>query len=204
MKTSVRELYRSFKDLDQQEVTLFGWIRNNRAQKEFGFINLNDGTFFETIQVVYENEFLDNFKDVQKYRVGSAMRVTGILVNTPNMKQPFEIKSRVVELLGDSLEDYPIQPKRHTREFLRENAHLRPRTNLFTAVFRVRSLLTHAIHTFFQERNFINVATPIITASDAEGAGETFKVTTLDLENVPQNEDEKLTIKKTSFKKRLT
>ena len=202
MKTSVRELYRSFKDLDQQEVTLFGWIRNNRAQKEFGFINLNDGTFFETIQVVYENEFLDNFKDVQKYRVGSAMRVTGILVNTPNMKQPFEIKSRVVELLGDSLEDYPIQPKRHTREFLRENAHLRPRTNLFTAVFRVRSLLTHAIHTFFQERNFINVATPIITASDAEGAGETFKVTTLDLENVPQNEDEEINYKKDFFQKK--
>ena len=202
MKTTVRDLYSRYLDLDQQEVTLFGWIRNNRAQKEFGFINLNDGTFFETIQVVYENEFLENFKDVQKYRVGSAIKVSGILVNTPNMKQPFEIKSRDVELLGDSLEDYPIQPKRHSREFLRENAHLRPRTNLFTAVFRVRSLLTHAIHTFFQERNFINVATPLITASDAEGAGETFKVTTLDINSVPRGDDGEIDYKKDFFQKK--
>jgi len=202
MKTTVRELYASYKELDQKEVTLYGWVRNNRAQKEFGFINLNDGTFFETIQVVYENEFLSNFKEVQKYRVGSSMKVVGILVNTPNMKQPFEIKSRSIELIGDSQEDYPIQPKRHTREFLRENAHLRPRTNLFTAVFRVRSLLTHAIHTFFQDRNFINVATPLITASDAEGAGETFKVTTLDLDNISRDEEGKIEYKKDFFQKK--
>jgi len=202
MKTTVKYLYSHFKELDQKEVTLYGWIRNNRAQKEFGFINLNDGTFFETIQVVYENEFLDNFKEVQKYRVGSSMKVTGLLVVTPNMKQPFEIKSRAVELLGDSDEDYPIQPKRHSREFLRENAHLRPRTNLFTAVFRVRSLLTHAIHTFFQERDFINVATPLITASDAEGAGETFKVTTLDIKDTPRNEAGEINYKKDFFQKK--
>lgn len=202
MKTTVKKLYSKYLELDQQEVTLYGWIRNNRGQKEFGFINLNDGTFFESIQVVYENEFLDNFKEVQKYRVGSAIKVSGILVNTPSMKQPFEIKSRDIELLADSQEDYPIQPKRHSREFLRENAHLRPRTNLFTAVFRVRSLLTHAIHTFFQERDFINVATPLITASDAEGAGETFKVTTLDLENIPRTEDGKIDYKKDFFQKK--
>ncbi len=202
MKTTVRYLYSHYKELEQKEVTLQGWVRNNRAQKEFGFINLNDGTFFETIQVVYENEFLDNFKEVQKFRVGCSMKVTGILVNTPNMKQPFEIKSRVVELIGDSQEDYPIQPKRHTREFLRENAHLRPRTNLFTAVFRVRSLLTHGIHTFFQDRNFINVATPLITASDAEGAGETFKVTTLDLNDVSRTEDGEIEYKKDFFQKK--
>jgi len=202
MKTVVRELYSLYKELDHKEVTLYGWIRNNRAQKEFGFINLNDGTFFETIQVVYEKEFIGNFKDVQKYRVGSAMKVTGILFNTPNMKQPFEIKSRVIELIGDSQEDYPIQPKRHSREFLRENAHLRPRTNLFNAVFRVRSLLTYAIHTFFQERNFINVATPLITASDAEGAGETFKVTTLNINDIPQDEEGKIDYKKDFFQKK--
>ena len=189
MKTTVKELYERFEELNNEEVTLFGWVRNNRAQKEFGFINLNDGTFFETIQVVYENEKLDNFKETQKLRVGSSLRVKGILVLTPSMKQPFEIKAREVEMLGDSLEDYPIQPKRHSREFLRENAHLRPRTNLFSAVFRVRSILNHAIHTFFQDRNFVHLAAPLITASDAEGAGETFKVSTLDLDSVPKTED---------------
>jgi asparaginyl-tRNA synthetase len=189
MKVDVFTLYKSYQDLDQKEVELSGWVRNNRGQKEFGFIALNDGTKFETIQVVYENEFLSNFKDVQKYRVGSAVYIKGLVVVTPNNKQPFEIKAREVSLLGDSLEDYPIQPKRHSREFLRENAHLRPRTNLFSAVFRVRSVLTHAIHTFFQERNFVHLAAPLITASDAEGAGETFKVTTLDLDDLPRTEE---------------
>jgi len=202
MKYDVRKLYEKYQELDQKEIILHGWVRNNRAQKEFGFINLNDGTFFETIQVVYESEFLSNFKDVQKYRVGSAIRVKGILVNTPNMKQPFEVKAREVELLGDSLEDYPIQPKRHTREFLRENAHLRPRTNLFSAVFRVRSILTHAIHTFFQEKNFVHVAAPIITASDAEGAGETFKVTTLDIDKPTRTEEGEVDYNKDFFQKK--
>jgi asparaginyl-tRNA synthetase len=202
MKYSVRQLYKKYGDLDQKEIKLFGWVRNNRAQKEFGFINLNDGTFFETIQVVYESEFIDNFKDVQKYRVGSAVGVKGILVVTPDRKQPFEIKAREVELLGDSQEDYPIQPKRHTREFLRENAHLRPRTNLFSAVFRVRSILTHAVHTFFQEKDFVYVAAPLITASDAEGAGETFKVTTLDIGNPPRTEEGEIDYKKDFFQKK--
>ena len=202
MKTTVKELYERFEELSEQEVTLFGWVRNNRAQKEFGFINLNDGTFFETIQIVYENGILDNFKDTQKLRVGSSLRVKGILVVTPSMKQPFEIKAREVEMLGDSLEDYPIQPKRHSREFLRENAHLRPRTNLFSAVFRVRSILNHAVHIFFQDRNFVHLAAPLITASDAEGAGETFKVTTLDLDSVPRNDDGEIDYNKDFFQKK--
>lgn len=202
MKTSVKELYQRFEELNDQEVTLFGWVRNNRAQKEFGFINLNDGSFFETIQIVYENGLLDNFKETQKLRVGSSLRVKGKLVVTPSMKQPFEIKAREIEMLGDSLEDYPIQPKRHSREFLRENAHLRPRTNLFNAVFRVRSILTYGIHTFFQERNFVNVVAPLITASDAEGAGETFKVTTLDLDNVPKTEDGEVDYHEDFFQKK--
>jgi asparaginyl-tRNA synthetase len=202
MKYSVRQLFKLHETLEQQEFTLFGWVRNNRAQKEFGFLNLNDGTFFETIQVVYENEFLENFKDVQKYRVGVSVRIKGVLVNTPDRKQPFEIKAREVELLGDSLEDYPIQPKRHTREFLRENAHLRPRTNLFSAVFRVRSLLNHAIHTFFQDRDFVHLAAPLITASDAEGAGETFKVSTLDLDNVPRLKNGEIDYKEDFFQKK--
>ncbi len=188
MKYTVRHLFKQYEALEDKEVELYGWVRNNRAQKEFGFLNVNDGTFFVTIQVVYESAFLENFKEVQKYRVGSAIRAKGIIVLTPNRKQPFEIKAREVELLGDSQEDYPIQPKRHTREFLRENAHLRPRTNLFTAMFRVRSLLSHAIHSFYQERDFIHLAAPIITASDAEGAGETFTVTTMDLNNPPKTD----------------
>jgi len=202
MKTTVKELYERFEDLNEQEVTLFGWVRNNRAQKEFGFINLNDGTFFETIQIVYENELLDNFKETQKLRVGCSVKVKGILVTTPSRKQPFEIKAREVEMLGDSLEDYPIQPKRHSREFLRENAHLRPRTNLFSAVFRVRSILNHAVHTFFQDRNFIHLAAPLITASDAEGAGETFKVTTLDLDKIARNDDGEIDYHKDFFQKK--
>lgn len=202
MKTTVKVLYERFEKLNDQEVTLYGWVRNNRAQKEFGFINLNDGTFFETIQVVYENEVLDNFKEIQKIRVGSSLKVKGILVVTPSMKQPFEIKAREVEMLGDSLEDYPIQPKRHSREFLRENAHLRPRTNLFSAVFRVRSILNHAIHTFFQDRDFVHLAAPLITASDAEGAGETFKVTTLDLDNIPRTDDGEIDYHEDFFQKK--
>ncbi len=202
MKTTVKELYKRFEELNNQEVTLFGWVRNNRAQKEFGFINLNDGTFFETIQVVYENGILDNFKETQKLRVGSSVRIKGFLVVTPSMKQPFEIKAREVEMLGDSLEDYPIQPKRHSREFLRENAHLRPRTNLFSAVFRVRSILNHAIHTFFQDRNFVHLAAPLITASDAEGAGETFKVSTLDLDSVPKTDEGEVDYREDFFQKK--
>jgi len=181
METTIKYLSQNYSTLGGQTVHLSGWVRNNRGQKEFGFIDLNDGTFFETIQVVYEEAKLSNFKEVQKFRVGSSVGLSGILELTPGMKQPYEIKATEIELLGDSPENYPIQPKRHSREFLRENAHLRMRTNLFSAVFRIRSVVSFAIHSFFQERNFVYVHTPIITGSDAEGAGEMFQVTTLDL-----------------------
>jgi asparaginyl-tRNA synthetase len=179
MKTTVKELVLKCNELAGKIVEVSGWVRNNRAQKEFGFIDLNDGSHFETIQIVYES-LLDDFKTIQKYRVGSSVLVKGMLILTPELKQPFEIKAMSVTLIGDSLENYPIQPKRHTREFLRENAHLRMRTNLFNAVIRVRSLVSFAIHQFFNERNFVYVHTPIITGSDAEGAGQMFQVSTLD------------------------
>jgi asparaginyl-tRNA synthetase len=179
MEVTVKKILAELSEIKGQEVVIYGWVRNNRAQKEFGFIDLNDGSAFETVQVVYESGRIENFKDVSKFRVGSSISVIGKIEVTPNMKQPFEIKADKVILEGDSLDDYPIQPKRHSREFLRENAHLRPRTNLFNAVFRVRSIVSYAIHKFFQERNFVYLHAPIITASDAEGAGEMFQVTTL-------------------------
>ena len=196
----IKRLYKETESFKDQTVDLVGWIRSNRAQKEFGFIMLNDGTFFESVQVVYESN-LDNFKDIQKFRHGASVRVSGKLVLTPNAKQPFEIKAEKVTLLGDSLEDYPIQPKKHTREFLREQAHLRSRTNLFSAVFRVRSVTAYAIHNFFQERGYVYVHTPLITASDCEGAGQMFQVTTLDLNNIPKNEDGSIDYSKDFFGK---
>ncbi len=180
METTVKHLFDHHQTLDQKEVTLYGWVRNNRSQKNFGFINFHDGTVFPTLQVVYE-EALENFKNIQKVRVGSSIEVTGKVVLTPEMKQPFEVKAVRVVLLGDAAEDYPIQPKRHTREFLREVAHLRMRTNLFQAVFRVRSEAAIAIHKFFNDRGFVYTHTPLITANDGEGAGSMFQVTTLDL-----------------------
>lgn len=180
MKVVVRQLARDTKRYADQMVEVSGWIRTNRDQKSFGFITLNDGTHFNTIQVVYEKETLANFDQVAKFRVGSGITVNGLLTLTPQSKQPFEIKAHEIILEGDSPEHYPIQPKRHTREFLREVAYLRPRTNLFAAVFRIRSMLAFAIHKFFQEKGFVYVHTPIITASDAEGAGEMFRVTVLD------------------------
>lgn len=187
-KAVVRQLVRDTGRYAGQEIEISGWIRSNRDQKSFGFIALNDGTHFNTIQVVYEKEALSNFEEVARLRTGSAVTVRGILAETPQAKQAFEIKAREVILEGDAPEDYPIQPKRHTREFLREVAHLRPRTNLFAAVFRVRSLAAFAIHKFFQERGFVYVHTPIITASDAEGAGEMFRITILDPEKSPLND----------------
>jgi asparaginyl-tRNA synthetase len=187
-KTTVRQLVRDTGRYANQEVEISGWIRSNRDQKSFGFIALNDGTHFNTVQVVYEKESLVNFEEVTRFRTGAAVTVRGILVETPQAKQAFEIKAREVILAGDSPEDYPIQPKRHTREFLREVAHFRPRTNLFSAVFRIRSLASYAIHQFFQERGFLYVHSPIITASDAEGAGEMFRVTTLDAKKPPLTE----------------
>lgn len=184
-KTVVRQLVRNTGRYLNQEIEISGWVRSNRDQKSFGFIALNDGTHFNTIQVVYEKGTLNNFEEAARLRTGSAVTVRGILVETPQAKQAFEIKAREVILEGDAPEYYPIQPKRHTREFLREVAHLRPRTNLFTAVFRVRSLAAFAIHQFFQERGFVYVHTPIITASDAEGAGEMFRISTLNPEKPP-------------------
>ncbi len=200
MKQSVRKLLASYKECDNKEIKLFGWVRGNRDQKEFGFINLNDGTAFEVVQVVYDNK-LTNFNEITKIRVGSSVLVEGTLKVTPNAKQPFEILATNVELIGDSPEDYPIQPKRHTREFLREVAHLRPRTNLFSAVFRVRSVAAYAIHKFFQDQDFIYVNSPLITANDGEGAGSMFQVTTLDLDKLPRDEDKNIDYKKDFFGK---
>lgn len=198
-KVVVRQLVRDTIRYAGQEIEVSGWIRSNRDQKSFGFIALNDGTHFNTIQVVYERSQLANFDEIAKFRVGAAVTVQGILVETPGGKQPFEIKAQSVVLEGDSPEDYPIQPKRHTREFLREVAHLRPRTNLFAAVFRVRSLVAYAIHKFFQEQGFVYVHAPIITASDAEGAGEMFRVTTLDPLKPPLTEQGQVDFSKDFF-----
>lgn len=175
---TVFDLLNNAKDFINNEIVVKGWVRNNRDQKQFGFISFNDGTKFEGIQIVYEADKINNYDEVSKIRVGSSIEVKGVLVESPG-KQPYEIKAISIKLLGDSPEDYPIQPKRHTREFLREVAHLRARTNLFQAVFRVRSEAAFAIHSFFNERNFVYVHTPIITANDGEGAGEMFRVTTL-------------------------
>lgn len=197
MKT-VKELTLEKDILSGQQVVIAGWVRTNRAQKEFGFLNINDGTTLSNLQVVYE-EKLENFAEVQKYRVGSSVEVTGELVLTPNMKQPFELKASKVVLLGDSPENFPIQPKRHTREFLREVAHLRPRTNLFNAVFRLRSVAAFSIHKFFQERGFVYFHAPLITGNDGEGAGEMFTVTTLDLNNIPRDDQGDIDYKKDFF-----
>ena len=185
----VRSLFRESGLHADSEVTVRGWIRTNRGSNKFGFIELNDGSFFKSVQVVYEAEFLDNFEEIAKAPIAAALKVTGTFVLTPDAKQPFEIKAREIVIEAGSDADYPLQKKRHSMEFLREIAHLRPRSNTFSAVFRVRSLAAYAIHKFFQENNFVYVHTPIITASDCEGAGEMFKVTTLDMENLPKGED---------------
>lgn len=185
---SVRELFRNQEKYMNQKVTVGGWVRSVRDTKTFGFLVLNDGTFFETLQVVYMDK-LANFNEVSKLNVGSAVVVSGTLVATPEAKQPFEIQADEVIIEGTSSADYPLQKKRHSMEFLRTITHLRPRTNTFQAVFRVRSLIAYAIHQYFQERNFVYVHTPIITGSDCEGAGEMFQVTTMDLNNVPKNTD---------------
>ena len=186
--TSVRSFFRDREQYIGKEVVTGGCVRSIRASKTYGFIVVNDGTFFEPIQVVY-NDTLDNFETISKLNVGAAVIVKGTLVATPEAKQPFEIQASGVEIEGASSGDYPLQKKRHSFEYLRTISHLRPRTNTFQAVFRVRSLIAYAIHKFFQEREFVYVHTPLITGSDCEGAGEMFQVTTLDLNNVPKNED---------------
>ncbi len=198
--TTVRELYKNSELYIDKEVEIGGWIRNVRDSKTFGFLVINDGTYFQTLQVVYHNE-LSNFDEISKLNVGAAVIVKGTLVATPNAKQPFEIQATEVVVEGASTPDYPLQPKRHTFEYLRTISHLRPRTNTFQAVFRVRSLIAYAIHKFFQERDFVYVHTPLITGSDCEGAGEMFRVTTLDMDNVPKNEDGTVNYKEDFFGK---
>ena len=185
LRTEVKELFKSCKELDGKEVSISGWVRTIRDSKVFGFIELNDGTFFKNIQIVFETENINNYLEVAALNVGASLTVTGTLVNTPEGKQPFEIKAKNIVIEGVSSPDYPLQPKRHSFEYLRQIAHLRPRSNTFSAVFRVRSLVAFAIHQFFNDRGFVYVHTPIITGSDAEGAGEMFRVTTLPLENPP-------------------
>ena len=198
--TSVRSFFRDREQYIGKEVVTGGWVRSIRASKTFGFIVVNDGTFFEPIQVVY-NDTLDNFETISKLNVGAAVIVKGTLVATPEAKQPFEIQASGVEIEGASSGDYPLQKKRHSFEYLRTISHLRPRTNTFQAVFRVRSLIAYAIHKFFQEREFVYVHTPLITGSDCEGAGEMFRVTTLDLENLPMTGEGKVDYTKDFFRK---
>lgn len=189
--TDIRELYRDKENFYDKEITVGGWVRSIRDSKTFGFIVMNDGTFFEPLQVVY-SDALDNFDIISKLNVGSAIIARGKIVATPQAKQAFEMQAEEILIEGVSTADYPLQKKRHSFEYLRTISHLRPRTNTFQATFRVRSLIAYAIHTFFQERGFVYVHTPIITGSDCEGAGEMFQVTTLDLNNLPMTEDGKV------------
>ena len=199
MFTTVRSLYHS-PMADGASVTVSGWVRTLRDSKVFAFIELNDGTFFKNVQVVCD-EALDNFKDIVKVTLGSALEIEGTLALTPEMKQPFEIKATRVTVVGLCAADYPLQKKRHTFEYLRTQAPLRPRTNTFSAVFRIRSIAAQSIHQFFADRNFVYVHTPLITGSDCEGAGEMFRVTTLDMENPPRGADGKVDFSQDFFGK---
>jgi len=201
--TLVKTLYTDTEKYLNQEVTVGGWIRSIRDSKSFGFLVIHDGSCFNTLQVVYHDE-MENFEEISKQNVGAAVVVTGTLVATPQAKQPFEIQASSVEVEGVSTPDYPLQKKRHSMEYLRTISHLRPRTNTFQAVFRVRSLLAYAIHKFFQERDFVYVHTPIITGSDCEGAGEMFQVTTLDLDKLPKNPDGTVDYSGDFFQKRTS
>ena len=184
---NIRELFRESEKFDGREITVGGWVKNNRASKNFGFLVISDGTFFEPLQIVYGEE-LSNFAELSKLNVGTAVIVRGKIVLTPDAKQKLEMQAIEAQVEGPSTPDYPLQKKRHSAEFLRTITHLRPRTNLFQAVFRIRSLAAHAIHQFFQDRDFVYVHTPLITGSDCEGAGEMFQVTTMDPANMPKTE----------------
>ena len=198
--TTVREIFKNREVYLDKEIQVGGWVRSNRDSKTFGFIVLHDGTFFETLQIVY-HDTQANFAEIAKINVGAAILVKGTLVATPEAKQPFEIQASEIILEGASAPDYPLQKKRHSFEYLRTISHLRPRTNAFQAVFRVRSVLAYAIHQFFQERGFVYVHTPLITSSDCEGAGEMFQVTTLDMKNLPKNPDGSVDYSKDFFGK---
>ena len=196
----IRELFQNTEKYLNKEVSVGGWIRSIRDSKTFGFIVLNDGTYFQPIQIVYNNE-MENFTQISKMNIGAALIVTGTLVATPNAKQPFEIQALKVEIEGESTPDYPLQKKRHSFEYLRTISHLRPRTNTFQAVFRVRSLCAYAIHKVFQEQGFVYVHTPLITGSDCEGAGEMFQVTTMDLSEIPKTAEGDVDFGKDFFSK---
>ncbi|MCT4597543.1 MAG: asparagine--tRNA ligase [Vallitalea sp.] len=198
--TTVKELFRNTSQYVDKEITVAGWIRSVRASKAFGFIVLNDGTFFDNLQVVIDGE-LENFAEISKLNVGSAIIVKGKFIETKGAKQPFEIQATSVEIEGTSSPDYPLQKKRHTFEYLRSISHLRPRTNTFSAVFRIRSIVAHAIHQFFMDKGFVYIHTPILTGSDCEGAGEMFRVSTLDFNNIPKDEDGKIDVKEDFFGK---
>ena len=182
----VKDLYEKIEEYLGKEVILSGWIKNHRKQKDFGFIDFSDGTYFKHVQLVYSSG-IDGFEEITKMHIGSAMEAKGTIVKSEGSGQDFEMKVESIKLLGDCPEDYPMQPKRHTREFLREQAYLRPRVNLFQAVFRVRSVAAYVIHKYFQERNYVYFNAPLITASDCEGAGEMFQVTTLDLNRIAKD-----------------
>ncbi len=195
-RIKLRQLFTEKEAFADQTILLMGWVRTNRAQAQFGFLNVNDGTYFSNLQVVYDSA-LANFADISKYRVGMSVQIEGKVVLTPEMKQPLELHATKIEMLGDCPENYPIQPKRHTREFLRDVAHLRPRTNLFSAVFRIRSVAAMAIHTYFQDRGYLYVHTPLITCADCEGSDQMFKITTLNMNDLPMEDG------KTDFSKDL-
>ncbi|MDE5868263.1 MAG: asparagine--tRNA ligase [Anaeroplasmataceae bacterium] len=195
----MKQLFEQKDTFANQTIMLMGWVRTNRAQAQFGFLNINDGSYFANLQVVYD-QALNNFEEISKYRVGVSVRIEGEVVLTPEMKQPLELHATKVEMLGDCPENYPIQPKRHTREFLREVAHLRPRTNLFSAVFKIRSVAAMAIHTYFQDRGYVYVHTPLITCADCEGSDQMFKITTLDMDSLPK--DKKVDFSKDLFGKK--
>ena len=202
MVKDLKEIYNNYKDFFDKDIEIQGWIRNHRKQKDFGFIDFNDGTYFKSTQLFYDNN-LEDFDKITKLHIGSAISVKGVVAKSPNEKQDFEIKVKEIKLEGDCPLDYPIQPKRHTREFLREVAYLRPRTNLFNAVFKVRSVASFAIHKYFQDNGYIYVQTPLITANDGEGAGEMFKLTTLDLNNIPKDKDGNIDYSKDFFGKKV-
>ena len=199
MKIDLRNLFKDYANLSSKEIEIDGWIKTSRTSKNFGFIELNDGTYFKNLQVVVEKDNVENFIEVSKYTIYSALKVKGVLKLTPEMKQPFELDANEITLLATSDNDYPLQKKRHSFEYMREVAHLRPRANSFNATFRVRSVLAYAIHKFFQEKNFVYVNTPIIATSDCEGAGEMFRVTTLDMNNLQKNEAGKIDHSKDFF-----
>lgn len=195
----MKQLFEQKDTFAKQTIMLMGWVRTNRAQAQFGFLNINDGSYFANLQVVYD-QALNNFEEISKFRVGVSVKIEGVVVLTPEMKQPLELHATKVEMLGDCPENYPIQPKRHTREFLREVAHLRPRTNLFSAVFKIRSVAAMAIHTYFQDRGYVYVHTPLITCADCEGSDQMFKITTLDMDSLPK--DKKVDYSKDLFGKK--